>query len=85
VAVVAQHGHLRRILTVVAPRALRRPFLGVVVPAVGEARENPLALPVSRLISANLPAEPAAAIAVATRRAELFWGTARRLGKRAYH
>ncbi|MEU4424595.1 YdcF family protein [Actinoplanes sp. NPDC024001] len=85
VAVVAQRGHLRRILSVIAPRTLRRAYLGVVVPAADATRENPLAVPVSRLISARLPADPAAAIAAATHRAELLWGTARRLGKRGYH
>ncbi|MEU4560870.1 YdcF family protein [Actinoplanes sp. NPDC023936] len=83
VAVVAQRGHLRRILSVVAPRTLRRPYLGVVVP--GPARETALATLVSRLISAHLPSDPAAAIAAATRRSELLWGTAERLGKRSYH
>lgn len=86
VAIVAQRGHLHRILTVVAPRTLRRPYLGVVVPPAGRrTRENPLATPGSRLISARLPADPNAAIAEATRRAELLWGAVRRLGKRSYH
>jgi uncharacterized SAM-binding protein YcdF (DUF218 family) len=84
VAIVAQRGHLRRIL-MLAPRLLRRPCLGVVVPAAGSTRENPLAVPVSRLISARLPSDPAAAIKAATRRAQLLWGTAERLGKRGYH
>ena len=44
-AIVAQRGHLSRILTVVAPRTLRRGYLGVVVPARGPTRENPLAGP----------------------------------------
>lgn len=85
VAIVAQHGHLKRILTVVAPRTLRRAYLGVVVPAPGPARENPLAGVVSRVICAFLPADPAAAIATASRRAEGVWRTAQRLGKRSYH
>ena len=85
VAIVAQRGHLHRILTVVAPRTLRRPFLGVVVPTAGAARENPLARPLSRLISSRLPADPSAAISTATRRAERLWDAAHRLGKRSYH
>ncbi|GAA4964130.1 YdcF family protein [Actinoplanes utahensis] len=85
VAIVAQRGHLRRILSAVAPRTLRRPYLGVVVPAAGRARENLLATPVSRLISASLPADPLAAIAEATRRSELLWNAAQRLGRRSYH
>ncbi|MBO3738458.1 YdcF family protein [Actinoplanes flavus] len=83
VAIVAQAGHLRRILAVVAPRTLRRPYLGVVVP--GGVPEHPLARPVSRLICAGLPREPALAITTATRRAERLWGLARRLGRRSYH
>ncbi|MFF0374731.1 YdcF family protein [Actinoplanes missouriensis] len=83
VAVVAQRGHLRRILSVVAPRTLRRPYLGVVVP--GATRETPLAALVSRLISARLPPDPAAAITTATRRSQLLWRTAEQLGKRTYH
>lgn len=85
VAIVAQRGHLLRILSVVAPRTLRRPYLGVLVPVPGRARENPLAVPVSRLICGRLPADPAAAIATATRRSGLLWGAARRLGKRGYY
>jgi hypothetical protein len=84
VAIVAQRAHLRRILTIVAPRTLRRPYLGVVVPG-GTHRENPLAAPMSRLITAGLPADAPAAIAAATRRAERLWHLAGLLGKRSYH
>jgi hypothetical protein len=84
VAIVAQRGHLRRILTIVAPRTLRRRYLGVVVPG-GAPRENPLAAPMSRLITTGLPAGPPAAIATATHRAERLWHLAGLLGKRSYH
>lgn len=84
VAIVAQRGHLRRILSVVAPRTLRRPHLGVVVPG-GAERENPLAVPMSRLIAAGLPTDPAAAIGAATARAERLWQLAGLVGKRSYH
>ncbi|GIE76144.1 hypothetical protein Aph02nite_20940 [Actinoplanes philippinensis] len=84
VAVVSHRGHLRRILTVIAPRTLRRPYLGVVVPG-GPPRENPLAAPISRLVAAALPADPAAAILSATRRSERLWQLAAVLGKRSYH
>ncbi|BEL09208.1 hypothetical protein Q0Z83_073990 [Actinoplanes sichuanensis] len=84
VAIVAQRGHLHRILSVVAPRTLRRPYLGVVVPG-GAPRENPLAAPMSRLIIAGLPTDPAAAITTATARAERLWRLAGLLGKRSYH
>jgi hypothetical protein len=84
VAVVAQRAHLRRILSVVAPRTLRRPYLGVVVPG-GAPRENPLAAPMSRLITTGLPADAPAAIEAATHRAERLWHLAGLLGKRSYH
>ncbi|BBH66781.1 hypothetical protein ACTI_34660 [Actinoplanes sp. OR16] len=83
VAIVTQRGHLQRILSIVAPRTLRRPYLGVVVP--GDIVESPLAAPVSRLISARLPSNPQAAITTAERRSTLLWRTAERLGKRTYH
>ncbi|WP_433794080.1 YdcF family protein [Actinoplanes sp. CA-252034] len=84
VAVVTHRGHLRRILAIIAPHTLRRPYLGVVVPG-GAPRENPLATPISRLIAAALPADPAAAVATATRRSERLWQLAGLLGKRSYH
>lgn len=94
VAIVSHRAHLHRILTVIAPRTLRRPYLGVVVPdtptdpSVSGLRptgENLLAAPISRLISAFLPTDPAAAIAKATHRSERLWRTAQLLGKRSYH
>jgi uncharacterized SAM-binding protein YcdF (DUF218 family) len=84
VAVVSQRAHLRRILAVIAPRTLRRPYLGVVAPG-GAPHENPLAAPVSRLITAALPADPPAAIAAATHRAARLWHLAGLLGKRSYY
>ncbi|MFC4064063.1 YdcF family protein [Actinoplanes subglobosus] len=84
IAIVAQRAHLRRILSIVARRVLRRPYLGVVVPG-GTPRENPLAGPMSRLIIAGLPADPDAAITTATARAERLWQLAGLLGKRSYH
>jgi hypothetical protein len=85
VAIVSQRAHLRRILTVIAPRALRRPYLGVVVPELTPEPENPIADLASRLIVARLPADPARAAEVADRRATTLWHLARKLGKRTYH
>ncbi|MBB2941780.1 hypothetical protein FB565_001484 [Actinoplanes lutulentus] len=83
VAIVAQRGHLSRILSVIAPRTLRRPYLGVVAP--GEPRESPLAAPVSWLVGAALPRDARAAIAAVERRSRLLWRTAEHLGKRDYY
>jgi len=86
VAIVAQADHLHRILSVIAPRTLRRPYLGVVVPDadVGRRFAPAAATAVSRLILAGLPRSPAAAIAVATSRAGRLWGLARLIGVRQY-
>ncbi|WP_436522324.1 ElyC/SanA/YdcF family protein [Actinoplanes sp. HUAS TT8] len=83
VAIVSERTHLDRILTVIAPRALLRPYVGIVVPAFD--RENPIAALVSRLIVTALPADPARSIEVAHRRAELLWRLAGLAGKRTYH
>ncbi|SDT65148.1 DUF218 domain-containing protein [Actinoplanes derwentensis] len=81
VAIVSHRSHLRRILSVIAPRTLRRPYLGVVVPG-GPPRENPALLPMSRLITAFLPGG-AAAVPEATRRADRLWRAAGLLGRRS--
>ncbi|MFC7533463.1 YdcF family protein [Actinoplanes sp. GCM10030250] len=85
VAIVAQRAHLRRILTVIAPRALRRPYLGVVVPEPEPRPEHPIAGAMSNLISLRLLADPERAIRTATRRVETMWRVARALGRRGYH
>ncbi|WP_221326267.1 ElyC/SanA/YdcF family protein [Actinoplanes sp. L3-i22] len=85
VAIVSQRAHLHRILTIIAPRALLRPYVGVVVPDFDVDRENPLTLLVSRLVVTGLPRDPARAIAAADRRAALLWQLARLVGKRTYH
>jgi hypothetical protein len=85
VAIISQRAHLRRILTVIAPRTLRRPYLGVVVPEPVPLPEHPLTALVSRLTVTGLPPDPARACAAAHRRAELLWRAAGLLGKRSYH
>jgi uncharacterized SAM-binding protein YcdF (DUF218 family) len=84
VAIVAQRSHLQRMLRVIAPRTLRRPYLGIVVPELEEAVESPLASIVSACILTGLPAEDQRAIRVAERRAERFWLAARLAGVRQY-
>jgi uncharacterized SAM-binding protein YcdF (DUF218 family) len=78
VAIVAQRSHLERILRVIAPRTLRRRYLGVVVPQADERVESPLASLVSVCILTGLPDQRA--IYVAERRAQLFWRAARLAG-----
>lgn len=84
VAIVAQADHLRRIIDVIAPRTLRRGFLGVVVPQDRPVAESPLVTLASRIIVARLPDEPHGAIVRATARANLVWRTAMLAGRRNY-
>jgi hypothetical protein len=72
-------------MAVIAPRTLRRPFLGVEVPQQPPQAESPLTTMVSRLVLARLPEEPDTAIAVATARVRRIWRIARAAGKRDYH
>jgi hypothetical protein len=77
VAIVAQAAHLRRMLSVIAPRTLRRPYLGVVVPEVVQANESPLVSVVSRVVLTHLPDNAEEAVKVAERRSRLIWKLAR--------
>lgn len=85
VAIVAQRSHLERMLRVIAPRTLRRPYLGIVVSEAQESAENPLASLVSACVLARLPAGDQRAIEVAHRRAQRFWRAARLVRKRDYY
>jgi uncharacterized SAM-binding protein YcdF (DUF218 family) len=80
VAIVAQRSHLQRILRVIAPRTLRRPYLGVVVPEADERAESPLARLVSVCILTGLPDRRA--IDVAERRTRWIWRAVRLAGVR---
>lgn len=84
VAIVAQRPHLNRMLRVIAPRTLRRPYIGVVVPETDECEESPLASLVSSSILACLP-EGLRAIDIAERRAGRLWRLAWLAGVREYH
>ncbi|MCL7455991.1 ElyC/SanA/YdcF family protein [Micromonospora echinofusca] len=85
VAIVAQADHLHRMLSVIAPRTLRRPYLGVVAPGTETKREGGLVGLASRAIVTALPNDADRAVAVATRRASGVWRTVRALGMREYH
>lgn len=85
VAIVAQRNHLNRILRIVAPRTLRRPYLGVPVRDELESGESPAASFVSASVLAWLPDSTDKAIAVAERRATLIWRLARLAGVRQYY
>jgi hypothetical protein len=82
VAVVAQADHLRRIMSVIAPRTLRRPYLGVVVPQRLPGSEPWAATLASMLIVVALPKDPSAAVDRATSRANLVWRIVKAAGKR---
>lgn len=85
VAIVAQSEHLERIIDVVAPRTLRREYLGVVVPESGEpdhdGRFNRLA---SRAILFGISPTDDTIVDITTERATRMWtvvnATKRRLG-----
>lgn len=85
VAIVAQLDHLRRILGIIAPRTLRRPYLGVVAPSANSQTEGPIVDLVSRFVLRRLPDNADSAIAAAHERASRAWWLARLLGKRGYH
>lgn len=85
VAIVAQADHLRRMLSIIAPRTLHRPYLGVIVPGSQPRPEGPLAGLVSRVVVTGLPGDADRAVATATRRAGTVWRLARALGMRRYH
>ncbi|MBP1781883.1 hypothetical protein J3R08_001733 [Micromonospora sp. HB375] len=84
VAIVAQRGHLRRMLSIIAPRTLRRPYLGVVVPEPEVTSESRVAGLVSQLVLAGLPQEPERAVRIATDRATRLWRVVRAAGVRNY-
>ena len=84
VAIVAQPAHLIRMISIIAPRTLRRPYLGVVVPETEESRESRLVSAVSAMILACLPSDACRAIRKAERRATGMWHIARLAGIREY-
>ena len=84
VAIVAQRAHLRRMLRIIAPRTLRRPYLGIAVREKVEAKESSLADLTSACVLAFLPHEADRAIEVAERRAKRIWRIALVAGVRQY-
>lgn len=87
VGIVAQADHLARILADIAPRVMRRPYLGIVAPSAGRGpRETVSARVASRLILAGLPGDPRRACEIGSVRAARLWSVAMRLGFDAgYH
>ena len=81
--IVAQRSHLERMMRVIAPKTLRRPYLGVVVPEGQEDAESPLVSLVSAAILTGLPDRRR--IEVAQRRAVWLWRAARLAGVRQYY
>lgn len=69
VAIVTHRRHLLRAMSIIAPRTLRRPYLGIAVPEERGGAESRLVRLASFLIAVNLPEDPERAVSIATRRA----------------
>jgi uncharacterized SAM-binding protein YcdF (DUF218 family) len=79
-AVVAQEAHLHRILTTVAPRTLRRGFIGVVAPAPDQPDvEGRLVRLTSRLILLGITPTTSHIVETVDARARRAWKTAAHL------
>jgi hypothetical protein len=85
VAIVAQAAHLRRMLSVIAPRTLCRPYLGIVVPETMQANESRLTSVASRLVLTHLPESTEEAVKLAERRSRRIWKLARFLYWEGYY
>jgi hypothetical protein len=78
VAIVAQEKHLQRILNVIAPRVLLRPYLGVIAPeSMKDRSEGNLASLVSWMILFGLKKDTREGIKVAERRARRIWAVSK--------
>lgn len=74
VAIVSQEGHLRRILDIVAPRTLSRPFLGVAVAdSTRRTVEGMATRLASRVILFGVAPETHGILAITDRRAHRVW------------
>jgi hypothetical protein len=75
VAIVAQEEHLDRMLKIIAPRTLRRDYLGVVVPETGPDKEHDsfLARIFSRSALLGITPETENAVETTTRRVNGMW------------
>lgn len=81
VIIVAQAGHLERILERIAPRILRRPYMGAVVPEFGQRDTDSRAAAIAtRLTLAGISTRMSSerVLAITDRRARLIWGTVMR-------
>ncbi|SRR5579875_16267 len=85
VAIVAQRAHLDRILRIIAPRTLRRDYLGVIVGDSSGDDESMLASAVSNCVLAGLPTSSDESISRAERRVQMFWQLAHLFGLRTYY
>lgn len=85
VAIVAQESHLARILRIIAPRTLRRAYLGVVVSEHGEPDKDGLwPAVVSWLVLRGVYSDTEDAIRITDRRIGRVWRLARHVAK-DYH
>jgi uncharacterized SAM-binding protein YcdF (DUF218 family) len=75
VAIVAQESHLERMIKEIAPRTLKRPYLGVVVPEEdGKANvDGRAALLVTKFILRGITPETPDMIKIVDRRARMVW------------
>jgi uncharacterized SAM-binding protein YcdF (DUF218 family) len=80
VAIIAQPQHLERMVKIIAPRTLRREFMGIVVPAdIHPDREVLLTSLVSRAMLAGIHPNSRDIVGRTTRRAETFWKVVNRV------
>lgn len=75
VGIVAQEAHLERILDIIAPRTMKRPYVGIVVPEItGHYDKDGLpARLVSRWVARGLTPETENASAIAEARVQNIW------------
>jgi DUF218 domain-containing protein len=88
VAIVAQLAHLLRLQRIIAPRTLRREYLGVVVPEAVPDREGRLPALASRLILLRMNPYHPDIVRVTDRRAQRLWrvhALLARRGESTYH
>ena len=81
VAIVAQESHLSRMLEVVAPRTLRREYLGVVVPESGPKNvDHHMSRLVSRVLLFHITPETPGPHEIVDRRIRRAWHAMNKLG-----
>lgn len=86
VAIVAQRSHLDRIIEIIAPRVMRRDFLGVVVPERGyHDVDGSLPRLASRMVLRGLTPDSADLVSITERRVTQLWRTASYFRTSTYH